>query len=78
MLTRIHEALEVLETHQLWRLLGQDMIRIPDGYLMREVDQPQSYPSEVREKRTRLREEINAIEAAENLQQIELFTSDFS
>ena len=49
-----------------------------DWYLMREVDQPQSYPSEVRERRTRIREEINAIEAAENLQQIELFTSDFS
>lgn len=49
-----------------------------DWYLMREVDQPQSYPPEVRDKRTRLREEINAIEAAEDLQQIELFTSDFS
>jgi hypothetical protein len=61
-----------------WGWVCDSPLKDTDWYLMREVDQPQSYPPEVREKRTRLREEINAIEVSENLQQIELFTSDFS
>ena len=49
-----------------------------DWYIAREADQPNSYPTEIRNKRTQAREEINTIRSAENLAQLESFTSDFN
>ena len=48
-----------------------------DWYLIREVDHPQSYPEEVKNKRTQAREEINLIESAAILQQLEAFNDNF-
>jgi hypothetical protein len=48
-----------------------------DWYLIREADQPQSYPSDVKNKRIQAREEINLIQSLSNLQQLEQFSSNF-
>ena len=49
-----------------------------DWYVAREADQPNSYPTEVRNKRTQAREEMNTIQSAENLGQLDSFTINFS
>ncbi|MBU6140460.1 MAG: hypothetical protein KGP29_02745 [Proteobacteria bacterium] len=48
-----------------------------DWYLIREADQPQSYPEEVKNKRNQAREEINLIESSSTMQQLEAFSSNF-
>lgn len=48
-----------------------------DWYAAREIDQPNSYPSEIKNKRIQAREEINTIQLIADLQQLESFTTDF-
>lgn len=48
-----------------------------DWYLIREADQPQSYPPDVKNKRVQAREEINFIQSLSSLQQLEQFSSNF-
>lgn len=48
-----------------------------DWYLIREADQPQSYPEEVRSRRTQAREEINLLQSFSALEQLEPFISNF-
>jgi hypothetical protein len=56
----------------------EEYLKNTDWYVAREADQPGSYPIEVRNKRTQAREEINAIQSAENLEQLDSFAINFS
>jgi len=49
-----------------------------DWYVIRETDEPNSYPIEIKNKRTQAREEINSIQTATTLEDIQSFNSDFS
>lgn len=46
-----------------------------DWYIIREIDQPNSYPKEIKAARIRAREEINEIEACTTLKQLEKYDS---
>lgn len=48
-----------------------------DWYLIRESDQPQSYPTDVRNRRIQAREEINLLQSFTALEQLEPLISNF-
>ena len=48
-----------------------------DWYLIREADQPQSYPTDIKNKRMQAREEINLLQSFTALEQLEPFISNF-
>ena len=49
-----------------------------DWYVIREFDQPNSYPIEIKNKRIRARTEINDIQSEEQLERLDSFTNNFS
>lgn len=55
----------------------KEYLKNTDWYVTRESDQPNSYPSEIKNKRIQAREEINTIQLITDLQQLESFTTDF-
>lgn len=46
-----------------------------DWYASREIDEPNSYPEEIKAARIKVREEINEIEACTTLKQLEKYDS---
>lgn len=52
-------------------------LKSTDWYVSREVDSPNSYPQEVKDKRILARTEINAIEPATTLAEVEQYSETF-
>lgn len=48
-----------------------------DWYITREADSPNSYPIEIKNKRIQARTEINAIESATTLAEVEVYNEIF-
>lgn len=54
-----------------------EYLKETDWYVLRELDQEEAYPLAIKTRRETARQEINAIQSIDDLEQLESFTAEF-